>query len=48
MDRDSIEKAADVLDDTLAEIENGELEATAEQRAYLKGALDTLRQLAED
>ena len=47
MDRDDIEKAADVLDDTLSEIENGELEASAEQRAYLRGALDTLRTLID-
>jgi hypothetical protein len=46
MDRASIDKAADALEDILGEIENDELAATAEQRAYLSGAIDTLRALA--
>lgn len=46
MERDSIERASDALGDVLSKVDNDELQATAEQRAYLRGALDTLRMLA--
>lgn len=43
MDPTELEAAADGLASALASIDAGELLATDAQRAYLVGALDTLR-----
>ncbi|MEO8261818.1 MAG: hypothetical protein ABI566_04545 [Pseudolysinimonas sp.] len=43
MNHDDIVKAADGLTDSLAEIDNGELQATPTQRAYIAGAEHALR-----
>lgn len=40
-----IRAAANALADVLEQIDAAEVEATAEQRAYLAGALDTLESL---
>lgn len=48
MTRDEIDAAASALADVLVSIEAGSLDASAEQRAYLAGALDALRALDHD
>jgi hypothetical protein len=42
-----IRKATEVLEAVLAEVENGEFQATDAQRAYIAGALEVLRAVAE-
>lgn len=37
------ESVVQALDELLAQIDDGELEATAPQRAYVQGAADALR-----
>lgn len=45
MDTESLRRSADTLAAVLGEIDSGNLDASADQRAYLSGALDTLKGL---
>ena len=47
MDPQGIRQSADTLAAVLDDIDVGKLDASAEQRAYLTGALETLRNLLD-
>lgn len=48
MDPETISRSADGIATVLDDIEAGRLDASADQRAYLSGALATLRALLND
>lgn len=48
MDPESIRRSAEALAAVLDDIDAGKLDASADQRAYLSGALDTLRELLDN
>lgn len=48
MDVESIRQSANTLAAVLDDIDSGKLDASADQRAYLSGALDALRGLFDN
>lgn len=47
MDTEGMRQSASTLATVLDDIDSGKLDASADQRAYLSGALDTLRGLLD-
>ncbi|MFJ2541556.1 hypothetical protein [Microbacterium sp. NPDC087589] len=47
MDLDSLRRSADGIAAVIADIDAGRLDASADQRAYLAGVLDTLEALVD-